>query len=179
VVITHSQGNVIAWRALASRRIPGVSHLIMLAGFPENPAAYPPKGTDGTGRIGGDALRVLAGLGRGMGFGTFDPDAPLAREILARPGGTRAVLAQRLPDEVEALLVSSSFDVTLFPHGGAVAGAEDGGTVDATHVGLVSADRTAEIVRGFLAGHVGGGPTLLATALDWIAPAFGSPPYDA
>ena len=178
VVVTHSQGNLIAWRAISSGSTPTVSHLVTLAGFAENPAPYPARGDDGPGRVGGDLLRGLTSLARRVGVGSFDPDAPLARQILATAGGTRAVLSERLPSGVQALTVAATFDAPLSPGGLSVRGARDGGTVDTTHVGLVTSARTAHIIRRFLAGDPGGRATPFAVGLGWITPAFGSPPYD-
>lgn len=180
VVVTHSQGNLIAWRAISRGMTSAVSHLVMLAGFAENAAPYPVRGIDGTGRVGGDILRGLTGLARGMGVGTFDPDAPLARQVLGTPGGTQAILSESLPSGVQALMVDATFDAPLFSGGRFVPGAGDGGTVDATHVGLVTSARTGDIIRRFLAGEQPpGGETPLGLLLGWITPAFGSPRYDA
>jgi pimeloyl-ACP methyl ester carboxylesterase len=178
-VVTHSQGNLIAWRAIATGSAPSVSHLITLAGFAENPAPYPARGDDGPGRVGGDILRGLTRLARGLGVGSFDPDGPLARQILATAGGTQAVLSERLPSGVQALTVEATFDAPLFSGDRSVRGARDGGTVDTTHVGLVTSARTAHLIRRFLAGEPEGRATPLAVGLGWITPAFGSPPYGA
>jgi hypothetical protein len=179
VVVTHSQGNLIAWHGLAGGTIPGVSHLVMLAGFPRNVAPYPPRGQDGSGRVGGDVLRVFTGLARRLGIGKFDPDAPLARQTLASPDATRRILAEPLPPGIQALSVAATFDAPLFPSGRSVRGALDGGTVDTTHVGLVTSARTVNILRGFLAREPAGSTTPLATVLGWATPAFGPPPDTA
>jgi hypothetical protein len=179
VVVTHSQGNLIAWRGLTSEMVVGVSHLIMLAGFTQNPAPYPPRGDDGSGRVGGDILRGLTGLARRMGVGTFDPDAPLARQILATAGAMKRILSEPLPSGVQALSLAATIDAPLFPGGRSVPGARDEGTVDTTHVGLVTSARTVEVVHRFLAGEPEGSATPLAAVVGWISPACGSPPHDA
>lgn len=179
IVITHSQGNLIAWRGLTGEMVAGVSHLIMLAGFTQNPAPYPSRGHDGSGRVGGDILRALTGLARRMGVGTFDPDAPLAMQVLATAGGTQRILSEPLPSGVQALSLAATFDAPLFSGDRSVPGVRDGGTVDTTHVGLVTSARTVEVLRRFLAGEPEGKATSLAVILGWISPAFGSPPHDA
>jgi hypothetical protein len=115
-----------------------------------------------------------------MGVGTFDPDAPLARQILATPRGTQAILSESLPAGVQVLTVEASFDAPLSSGGRSVPGSRDGGTVDATHVGLVTSARTGDIIRRFLAGErPEGRATPLGVVLGWITPAFGSPRYGA
>lgn len=180
VVVTHSQGNLIVWRAISNGVTSAVSHLVMLAGFAENPAPYPARGEDGSGRIGGDILRGLTGLARLIGIGTFDPDAPLATQILATPGGTQAILSKALPSGVQALTINATFDAPLSSGARSVRGARVGGTVDATHVGLVTSARTGHIIRRFLAGEQPVRRTTpLGIVLGWIAPAFGAPRHGA
>jgi hypothetical protein len=179
IVITHSQGNLIAWRGLTGEMVAGVSHLIMLAGFTQNPAPYPPRGDDGSGRVGGDILRALTGLARGIGIGGFNPDAPLARQTLAAPGAIQRILSEPLPSGLQALSLAATFDAPLISGDRSIQGARDGGAVDTTHVGLVTSARTADLLRRFLAGQPERSVTLLAVVLGWVTPGFGSPPDDA
>lgn len=74
----------------------------MLAPFDEGLAPYPPPGTDGAGVVGGDAVRLVTDLGRGMGISRFDPDAPLARELQGTPGAVRDLVGHALPRHVRA-----------------------------------------------------------------------------
>ena len=64
---------------------------------PKRAVWYPPSGRNGSGRVGGDADRLAARLGRALGISTFSPDAPLARELLATPRAAQGVFERRLP----------------------------------------------------------------------------------
>ncbi len=175
VVVTHSQGAAIAWESVVEGRATSVSHLIALAGFPHSPVGYPPPGADGPGRVGADALRVLSWFTRLLGVGIFDPDAPLARELLARPEGLEAVFGEPVPSTVDAAVLFATADVIAAPEGHAVLGAVTA-AVDATHVGMVGSAAAEAAVRDFLAGRPPAGDTPLAAVLDAVLPAFMPPP---
>ena len=174
-VVTHSQGAVIAWTAVASGAAQGVSHLVSLAGFPHSPVGYPPLGRDGEGRVGADFLRLLSAASRGLGEGTFSPDAPLARQILARPEGLEEVFARPLPDVVTAAAVSTSFDVVAAPEGLRIPGVP-GWTVDSTHVEMVESPVTQAAVASILRGQDPPQQSLLGRAVDAVVHAFMPPP---
>lgn len=116
-VVTHSQGAWVAWSALAGRRPTGVRALVMLGPFGEGLAPYPPPSRPGAGAVGGAAVRLLTDVGRDIGFSTFDPDAPLARELQATPGAIESILARPLPRSVRAVAVLSRWDLPLVPGG--------------------------------------------------------------
>jgi pimeloyl-ACP methyl ester carboxylesterase len=175
VVVTHSQGAVIAWRAVAEGRTPGVTHLIGLAGFPHSPVGYPPPWEEGPGRIGADALRVLSWVSRLMGFGSFEPDAPLPREILARSDGLESIFAQPLPSEVQTALLFSTADLIAAPQGHLLPYGVTT-TIDATHVGIVRSTRTEEAIRQILGGGSPSRDSLLAAVIDPFLPAWLPPP---
>lgn len=174
-VITHSQGAVIAWEAVASGAVEGVSHLVALAGFPHSPVGYPAPGEDGEGRVGADVLRLLSAGSRALGHGTFSPDAPLAREILARSDGLEDVFAQPLPDGVTAATISSSYDVIVAPEGQGIDGAI-GWSVDVTHVAIVEAPATYDALRAILRSPRPPVGSFVAEALDLVVHAFMPPP---
>lgn len=111
-VIAHSQAPWIAWQALAERPRLQVHQLVLLGPFPDNPLGYPPPGSSGSGRIGGDGVRLLATFGQALGF-AFDPDAPLAREILATPDTSGRIFAQPLPERVDVLEIPALVDLPL------------------------------------------------------------------
>jgi hypothetical protein len=178
VVLTHSQGAVIAWQAVATGAVDGVSHIVALAGFPHSPVGYPPPGTPGDGRVGADALRVLSWFSRFLGGGSFDPDAPLAREILARPDGLEVVFAEPLPSDVTAAMVFATTDLVVAPEGSVVPGAPTA-TVNATHVSILQSAQAQAAVREILAGRPSEGGTLLAALLGPALPSWLPPPSGA
>jgi pimeloyl-ACP methyl ester carboxylesterase len=178
VVVTHSQGAVIAWRALSSGATDGVSHIVALAGFPHSPVGYPAPGEAGDGRVGADALRVLSWFTRFLGVGAFDPDAPLARETLARPNGLELVFAEPLPDGVAAALVFATPDLIVAPEGYR---APEGTTVtvDSAHASMPESPLALVAVRDVLAGRTDDGPTFLAAILGPALPPWLPPPFGA
>lgn len=178
VVVTHSQGAAIAWQALAGGRASGVSHLIVLGGFPHSPVGYPPPSVDGPGRVGGDVLRVLSWASRFLEVGAFDPDTTLARELLARPDGLEAVFGRPLPPGVTGATVFATMDLIAAPEGHVVPGVSSA-TVTATHVSIIEVPETEEAIRSLLAGRPPGGVDPLAAILDAALPAWLPPPAEA
>jgi pimeloyl-ACP methyl ester carboxylesterase len=178
VVVTHSQGAVIAWRAAARGRAEGVPLLVAMAGFPHSPVGYPLPRVDGAGRIGADALRILSWLLRVVGFGTFDPDAPLPREILARANGLEDVFAEPLPAGTAAVLLFATADTIVAPEGHAMPGAATL-TIGTTHVGIVESPAAEAAVRAILSGQGPSEDRLVPPILEAILPAFMPPPAEA
>lgn len=174
VVVTHSQGAVIAWRGLARGRAEGVTALVALAGFPHSPVGYPPPRVDGTGRIGADALRVVSWLTRVIGFGTFDPDAALAREILARANGLEEVFAEPLPSGTTGVLLFATADAIVAPEGREMPGAASL-DIATTHVGITRSEAAEAAIRSILSDGRPSEDRLLAPVLSAILPAFMPP----
>jgi pimeloyl-ACP methyl ester carboxylesterase len=177
LVVTHSQGAVVAWRAAARGRAGDVPLLIALAGFPHSPMGYPPPRVAGAGRVGADGLRALSWLSRVVGFGTFDPDAPLAREILARSNGLEDVFDEPLPPETAGVLLFATADTIAAPEGHAMPGAATL-TIGSTHVGILESPATEEAVRAIMSGGRPSEDRLLAPILAAILPAFMPPPAE-
>lgn len=174
VVVTHSQGAVVGWRAAARGRAGDVPLLVALAGFPHSPMGYPPPRVAGPGRIGADGLRALSWLSRVVGFGTFDPDAPLAREILARSNGLEDVFGEPLPPETAGVLLFATADTIAAPEGHDMPGAATL-TIGSTHVGIIESAAAAAAVRSILTGERPSEDRLLAQVLAAILPAFMPP----
>jgi pimeloyl-ACP methyl ester carboxylesterase len=178
VVVTHSQGAVIAWRAVATGAADGVSHVVAMGGFPHSPVGYPAPGETGDGRVGADALRVLSWFSRFLGVAAFDPDAPLARELLARPDGLEDVFAEPLPEGVTAGLLFATPDLIVAPEG-SEAPEGTSATVDTTHASMPESPLAQAAVRDILAGRTDDGPTFLAAILGPALPSWLPPPFEA
>lgn len=178
VVVTHSQGAWIAWEALAEYGTDRVLALLMMGAFPENPVSYPPPGGIGPGLVGSDVLRLLTDWSRAAGISRFDPDAALAREILAAAGALEALQARPLPRAVRALAVVAASDLPLLPEDSSQR--VDGGCpVQTTHVGLVTSHGAQGAMLRFLDGLV---PPECAWWSNWtevLAAGFTVPPSDA
>jgi hypothetical protein len=174
-VVTHSQGAWIAWRAVTSGRAPGVARLVMLAGFPRSPVGYPPLGGNGAGRVGADALRLLSGVFRRSGAATFDPDAPLAREMLAVAGASDRLFREPLPPGVPATGVLPVLDAAAAPAGRELPGVP-AVQVLSTHVGITESPAAHDAVRRALAGAPPAPSVVLGPVVDALLPAFLAPP---
>ncbi|HEV3475315.1 MAG TPA: hypothetical protein VG602_08120 [Actinomycetota bacterium] len=177
VIVTHSQGAAIAWQVIATGQATGISHVIALAGFGHTPVAYPPPGLAGEGRVGADVLRVLSWISRTLGIGTFDPDAPLARELLARADGLESVFAQPLPPGTRAVTLLTTFDVVAAPEGQEVPGVP-AGIIDTTHTGVIDSPEAGIAARSVLAGGEDLDRSPAAFVLQWILPAWLPPAAD-
>jgi hypothetical protein len=174
VVVTHSQGGAIAWRAVAEGRAANVSHIVALAGFPHSPVAYPAPGDDGPGRAGADALRALSWFSRFLGAGAFDPDAPLARELLARSNGLEDVFAQPLPAGVTGASLFATMDLVVAPEGYEFPDTP-ATVVDTTHVGVVGSAAAELVLAEILSGRESSGTSVAGAVLDAALPAFMPP----
>lgn len=151
-VIAHSQAPWIAWQALAERPRLQVNRLVLLGPFPDNPLGYPAPGSSGSGRVGGDGLRLIAAFGQALGFG-FDPDAPLAREILATPDASGRIFSQPLPERVDVLEVPALVDLPLRLRGAGVDGATTACPVRTAHPYLPLAGEAHVALHRFQAGE--------------------------
>lgn len=151
-VIAHSQAPWIAWQALAEHPDLDVGRLVLLGPFPDNSLGYPPPRSAGPGRIGGDGIRLLASFGQALGFG-FDPNAPLARELLATPGASRRVLSQPLPENIDVLEIPAIVDLPLRSRGSSVDGAVTACPARTAHPYLPLAGETHVALHRFQAGE--------------------------
>ncbi|WP_165986113.1 hypothetical protein [Streptomyces sp. YIM 98790] len=150
VLATHSQGVWISWEAAADGRLPGVTELVLVGPFPDNPVPYPPQGGTGRSRLAADVARIAAGLPRPGGSSRFEPDSALGREWLADPGAIERTLARRLPPGVRALGVASVFDLPLMSGGPRLRGAADACPVPVIHPNLPYSGEFQEAVAAFL-----------------------------
>ena len=177
-VVAHSQGAWIAWAALARAPPTGVRDLVMLAPFPRGLVGYPRSGREGPGRVGGDFLRAVSSIGRKFGVATYDPDAPLARQLLAIPGAIARILSHRLAGGVEALAVEPLSDLGLMPEERSIPHASNPCPVRTTHAGVVTAGATAGDITRFFRGRPLPACPLGASWLAILTAPFGVPPSD-
>jgi hypothetical protein len=173
-VFAHSQAAWVAWAAAVEGGLPRPTTLVLVGPFPSSPLPYPAPGERGAGRIGGDLLRLLAPLSDAVDF-DFEPDAPLARELLAQPDAASSVFDRPLPDDVEAVAVTATSDLALMPDGWRIAGAANACPVREAHPYLPLTPALHVAVDRHLAG-AGSGPCPPWPELYRIASqAFGAP----
>ena len=145
-VAAHSHAGWIAWEAVAAGRA-RVDVLILVGVFPETPLGFPPPDVERPGRVFGDLLRWAVPAIE-VAFFPFDPDTPVARQLLGEAGSAQAVLGETLPEEVRVLSVASVADLPLMPHGWRLDVERNGCPVRAAHSSLpVSAAFDDEVIR--------------------------------
>jgi hypothetical protein len=174
-VFAHSQAAWVAWVAPVEGDLPRPTTLVLVGPFPSSPLPYPAPGERGAGRVGGDLLRLLAPLSDAVDF-DFEPDAPLARELLAQPDAASSVFDQPLPDDVDAIAVVATSDLALMPDGWRIAGTANACPVREAHPYLPLTPALHAAVDRYLTGAAPGPcppwPELYRTASQ----AFGAPP---
>ncbi|MDB1087198.1 hypothetical protein PJ985_06395 [Streptomyces sp. ACA25] len=177
VVAGHSQAVWVVWQALASGVAPEVDAALFVGPFPQSPVGYPAADDDGEGRVAGDLLRLLIPLADLVDF-DFDPDAPLAQEILATPDAASSIIAEPLPDDVRSLSMTSATDLPLMPDGWHLPVDRNACPMRVAHPYLPIRAVFHQEVNRFLDGR----PALDCPAWrDWGAPVsrpFGTPPQD-
>ncbi|WP_017601241.1 alpha/beta fold hydrolase, partial [Nocardiopsis lucentensis] len=104
VVVGHSQGAWIAWKAVATGAAPRVDALILVGPFPESTGGYRPTGEPGPGRPASDLLQVLTPLSRTADF-TFDPGSPAGYALLGTTDAPASILSLPLPEHTRSLSV--------------------------------------------------------------------------
>lgn len=113
VVIAHSQG---AWVTTAAiGRHTGVAPpaaVVLLGAFPGHAGGYRLDGT-GAGVVGTDMLELVTGVLRGVGSTTFDPRAPLSRQLLGTGGAVDDLMRRGFAPSVRVLTVTSAFDLPI------------------------------------------------------------------
>jgi hypothetical protein len=150
-IVTHSSGGWIAWKALASSPPSTARQLVMFAPL-TGATGYPPAGASGAGVVGGAGTRLVAAIGRKANFSTFNPNAPLAAEVLGSPDAVNELYAIRLPAGIRALAVPAAYDLPLLVGQTAFPDATRACPTRASHSALVKDPSTAEVVQRFLAG---------------------------
>lgn len=121
VVVAHSQGGWVAAAALAHADVSPPAALVVLGSFPGHDAAYRLGG--GAGAVGTDLLEALTALLRRVDATSFDPRAPLARELLGTPGAVADTMREAVAAGVPVITVTSAFDLPIMAGDRALHGA--------------------------------------------------------
>jgi hypothetical protein len=176
-VLAHSQAAWVAWHAAADRLLEGVEHLVLVGPFPSSPLGFPPPDGTGPGRVGGDLFRFLEPVPELVDF-DFEVDAPLTRQLLARPDAAGAIFDRPLPDGIEALSIPASSDLALMPHGWRLDHATDVCPIREAHPDLPYSPDLHRAIDHYLAGDRGAAgcppwPELYRLGSQ----AFGAPPH--
>jgi hypothetical protein len=156
VVVAHSQGGWIAAAALAGdANVRQPTALVLLGAFPGHRTAYD-VGGGRAGVVGTDGLEVLTAALRGLRGTTFDPRAPLARELLGTTGAIIDVTRGALAADVRVITVTSAFDLPIMAGDDDLDGAVELCPVYVRHGDLPRSPRVLADVRRVLespAGH--------------------------
>ncbi|HEX6237822.1 MAG TPA: alpha/beta fold hydrolase [Acidimicrobiales bacterium] len=154
VVVAHSQGGWVAAAGIDERAAGSVEDVVLLGAFPRHGRGYTLDGT-GRGAVGTDVMEVLmAGL-RTAGWTSFQPRAPLPRELLGTPGAVDD-LVRSLPDGLRVATVTSALDLPVMPPDWRLPGADDLCPLYVDHGHLPVSGAVYEQIRDHLAGRDGG-----------------------
>jgi hypothetical protein len=175
VVVAYSQGGWVAAAGLEGRAAPRVAAVVLVGAFPGHRQGYELDGR-GAGVVGTDALEALMAVLRGAGATTFDPRAPLAREVLGTPDGVRDLMRQAFPPGARVATVTSVFDLPIMAEGWQEPGMTDLCPVPVRHGRLPDSSHVHDRVRAFLAGHRQPGCPAWWRGPSQALTAFGSPP---
>jgi hypothetical protein len=155
VVVAHSQGAWIATAGLADTAAvqdDAVGALVLLGAFPRHERGYVLDGT-GAGVVGTDALEALTAGLRDLDATSFDPRAPLAREVLGTHGAVDRLMTAGFPAGVRVATVTSAFDLPVMPRDWQLDGAADLCPVYVRHGDLPTSPVVLRQARAFLDGR--------------------------
>ncbi|MFI6575671.1 hypothetical protein ACIBFB_07700 [Nocardiopsis sp. NPDC050513] len=151
VVVGHSQGAWIAWRAVATGAAPRVDALVLAGPFPESVSGYRPPGEPGPGRPASDLLHLLTPLSRAVDF-AFDTESAAGYELLGTTDAPAAVFGLPLPGHTRSLSVVSTVDLPLMPSGWRLPVDRNACPVRAPHAYLPTSPAFYEEANRFLDG---------------------------
>lgn len=157
VVVAHSQGGWVAAAALG--RNAGVappSAVVLLGAFPGHRSGYQLDGT-GAGVVGTDLLEALTATLRATGGTTFDPRAPLARQLLGTRGAVDDLMRQGFGPGVRVVTVTSAYDLPVMAGDRQEPGADDACPVYVHHGSLPRSSQVHDQIRRALQRGVEGG----------------------
>jgi hypothetical protein len=152
VVVAHSQGAWIAAAGLDESAARSVDAAVLLGAFPRHERGYVLDGT-GPGLVGTDALEALTAGLRGLDATSFDPRAPLARELLGTPGVIDSLMTAGFPAGVRVATATSAFDLPIMERDWQLDGAADLCPVYVDHGDLPTSSTVLRQVRDFLGGR--------------------------
>ncbi|WP_334144530.1 hypothetical protein [Rhabdothermincola sp.] len=152
-LIAHSQGVWVVLVALSAGLLPTVSDVVLVGALTDNPIGYPPRGGHAPGRVGTEVLDGVGALARLTSFSRFDPQSPLAVELLADPHRVAAIVSHPIPTEMAALSVPSAFDLPLMAETRPIEGAAEACPLLAVHPELPFAPAFVDDVNRFLDGR--------------------------
>jgi hypothetical protein len=175
VVVAHSQGGWVTAAGLDEVSAPPVEAVVLVGVFPGHRHGYELDGT-GAGVVGTDALEALVALLRGADATTFDPRAPLTRQVLGTPDGVRDIMRGAFPPEVRVATVTSAFDLPVMAEGWHLPGVTDLCPVLVHHGHLPTSSLVHDRIRAFLAGRPESGCPPWRRWPAQAVTAFGPPP---
>lgn len=155
VVVAHSQGGWVAAAALAEDHVDPPDALVLLGSFPGHRGAYRLDGR-GAGVVGTDMLEVLMATLRATTGTTFDPAAPLPREVLGAPDAVARLLRRAVGAGIPLVAVTSMFDLPVMVDDRDVAGVTELCPLPVLHSDLPDHPRVYEQLRRAL--HDPGAP---------------------
>lgn len=153
-VVANSQGGWIAAAGLDGGGGDGTGAVVLIGAFGGLDAGYP-LGSGEPGAVGTETLRGLTRFLRDRGWTNFDPDAPLAVDVMA--SGEVDDLVTRLADGPTPVgTVTSAFDLPVTALGAQPEGVSAGCPVFHAHGDLLHAPAVREQVRRILDGDEAG-----------------------
>jgi hypothetical protein len=113
-------------------------------------------------------MRLLATIGNSVGFSRFDPDQPLARELLSSKEATSTLFGRRPAKRLRSLAIPSAFDLTLFydSAGDDFARSSEGCALIESHSGTATSPAGLGEADDFLAART---PPRCGPEADWLA----------
>jgi pimeloyl-ACP methyl ester carboxylesterase len=176
-VLTHSQGAWVMWETLARHGALGVSDLVLIGPFPDNPVAYPADRSPVPGRVGTDIIdTVIGAMARRGGFSQFTYDSPLATELLADPAASDAVWERPLPAGVRTMAIPSVFDLPFQVRTRTLRSAVNSCPLPVSHPNLPYAVEFVEATNRHLDGRTQPGCPWWRTSVGPLFSGFSAPP---
>lgn len=153
-IVANSQGGWVAAAGLDGAGGGGIEAVVLVGAFGGLDAGYP-LGSGEPGAVGTEALRGLTRFLRDRGWTNFDPDAPLAVDVMAS-GEVDDLVARLAGGGAPVVTITSAFDLPVMALGTEPAGVRAGCPVFQPHGELLHAPVVHEQIRHFLDGDEAG-----------------------